>query len=309
MLVPAAKEEPVFPLAASPLSPNSHQGPQLPTALLYPGTAFVSHSLQPACAFPCTTKAQDHLVVRNSPLAMVDPSGMDPFVDPGGNGDGCGDDPLCGSLPPIGITLGWPPSSQPTQPGPPPPPPPIAPSPTPNDTGVYAGGQWGNSALPTCPVIGPVCWGVPADPKAYASALAFLFDFLTGHGPRQRYYNGGAVQSIDLQNSAGFHHALQTITASCQAGKTGGAINVGTGEAGLSLPSDIWSSPTGVQVGGYNGTWGVDGTSIDLNITSYAGLKSFAYHRLPNRQSATGPLSTIVQKFSFKVPNPCADSN
>jgi hypothetical protein len=97
MLVPAAKEEPLFPLAASPLSPNSHPGPPLPTPLLYPGTPFVSASLQPASAFPCTIKAQDHIVVRNNPLAFTDPSGMfleavpnDPGDDGSGNGDpGC----------------------------------------------------------------------------------------------------------------------------------------------------------------------------------------------------------------------------
>src|SRR6185312_7954820 len=109
--------------------------------------------------------------------------------------------------------------------------------------------------------------------------------------------------------SGGFHNVLQAIKQSCEAGATGGTINVGTGTAGLNLPRDVWSSPTGAQVGGYNGTWGADGSSININIQNDAGLHSFAYHLAHNRQSPIGPLSTIFQKFSVKVSNPCAGLN
>ena len=76
--------------------------------------------------------------VRNNPLALVDPSGMD-ATDPG---DDCFSDPTCGgggwwNFPPIDFP--WP-TSMPI------PPPPPQPSPTviQNAGGVYGQGQWGS---------------------------------------------------------------------------------------------------------------------------------------------------------------------
>lgn len=63
MRVSAAKEEPVFPLAALPqLREDSHPGHQLPTALRYPGIGFVSHSPQTGYLVRCTIFVSDPVV-------------------------------------------------------------------------------------------------------------------------------------------------------------------------------------------------------------------------------------------------------
>ncbi len=82
--------------------------------------------------------------VANNPLTMVDPSGMDGFGSGSGD-DPCDWDPFCGG----GWDGGPPPdwgSSPPPPPGPPPPPASVwgSPSTNPNDTGVYAQGQFGS---------------------------------------------------------------------------------------------------------------------------------------------------------------------
>lgn len=148
--------------------------------------------------------------------------------------------------------------------------------------------------------------GTASSPAAYGAAIALLYDFLTGHGARVRYYGPDSLQSIDLQRSGGVRNVPRTIKANCEAGATSGRINVGTGEAAQNLLGDIWRSPTGAQVGGYNGTWTTNGGTVDIDITNDAGLHSFAYHVPSNRQFPTGPFSTIFQHFSFKAPNPCA---
>ena len=76
--------------------------------------------------------------VRNNPLALVDPSGMD-ATDPG---DDCFSDPTCGG----GIGWPFPPIDFPWPTSMPIPPPPPQPSPTviQNAGGVYGQGQWGS---------------------------------------------------------------------------------------------------------------------------------------------------------------------
>ncbi len=79
----------------------------------------------------------------NNPLALVDPSGLDPFGP--GDGDGCGDDPFCGNWgiapPPIDSGSGGQSAPQPPSR---PVPVTVGPSSNPNSTGVYAQGQWGS---------------------------------------------------------------------------------------------------------------------------------------------------------------------
>ncbi len=108
--------------------------------------------------------------VANNPLTMLDPSGMDGFGSGSGD-DPCDWDPFCGG----GWDGGPPPdwgSSPPPPSGPPPPPVSVWGSPptNPNDTGVYAQGQFGsfpsvgNGILPGAPaaaicILDPVCLG------------------------------------------------------------------------------------------------------------------------------------------------------
>ena len=86
-------------------------------------------------ADPCGQTWNGYAYVRNNPLALVDPSGMD-ASDPG---DDCFSDPTCGG----GNWWNFPPIDFPLPTAPPIPPPPPHPSPTviQNAGGVYGQGQ------------------------------------------------------------------------------------------------------------------------------------------------------------------------
>ena len=141
--------------------------------------------------------------------------------------------------------------------------------------------------------------------SAYDSAGWFLNDFLTGSGKRNREYNLSSVEQRDLMASRGFQQVNAYIQRQCSAGRTSGEFELTTSQAARNLLYDAVHSPTGVQVGGYNGTWATSGNVGKVTFTNVAGLNSFAYHVLPNSPIGFGPFRTIKQTFQITEPNPC----
>lgn len=137
---------------------------------------------------------------------------------------------------------------------------------------------------------------------AFMLAAGLLRDFVAGSSFTNRTYYSLAPESVDLQRSAGFRTTLRNA---CSSGKSAGPFNVGTYQAAFNLPYDLVHSPTGAQVGGYVGTYSVQGNSISIRIHNEAGANSFFYHRVPNSPFSRGPFRTINQDFSITLSNPC----
>ena len=228
--------------------------------------------------------------VWNNPLALVDPSGLDPDCTSDAScGDPC-DDTLfiCGG--------GWFPGGGGGYPPPPYVPPP--PTPVPNPTT----GPYGNNVLPGMSGSPQSFWDYL---QAYWSTTGFLANFITGTGRTNRYYGPMDYRARDLMSSGGFQAINQQINLACQAGKTGGNLNLSTPGAAQEIPYDILHSPVGGQVGGYNGSWAVNGNTATVTIVNNAGLNSFLYHIPPNAPWTRGPGRTIHQTFVIKEPSPC----
>jgi hypothetical protein len=140
--------------------------------------------------------------------------------------------------------------------------------------------------------------------RAFMLAAGLLRDFLTGGGFANRTYYSLAPESIDLQRSAGFQSAIHRA---CGSGKSAGPFNVGTGQAAFNLPYDITHSPTGAQLGGYVGTYSLQGNSMSIRIHNEAGANSFFYHGPPNSPFSRGPFRTINQDFAITLQSPCGN--
>jgi hypothetical protein len=185
---------------------------------------------------------------------------------------------------------------------------PIGPGMGPLNTGtVFGSGDTGGFIFSLSPDEQLMLGSVPSGgPSPLLSTVGFLVNFLTGTGPRNRYYGPADYRTVDLMRSKGFQQNMQRITAACQAGQTSGKVELGTAQGGLNLPYDAVHSPVGVQVGGYaGGTWTANGNTVTMTIPNDAGAKSFLYHIFPNSPFSIGPGRTINQKFDITVANPC----
>jgi len=141
--------------------------------------------------------------------------------------------------------------------------------------------------------------------RSYWSTGGFLFNFVTGTGPRVRYYGPNDYRARDLMSSKGFQVVNQQIKQGCQAGKTHGTLNLSTWQGYKDIPYDIFHSPVGGEAGGYNGTWSASGGTSEITIVNYAGAYSFFYHAVNDRTGTSGPFRTIKQTFVIKEPSPC----
>jgi hypothetical protein len=150
--------------------------------------------------------------------------------------------------------------------------------------------------------------GAGLNPRAFWSTAGFLINFLTGTGPKRRYYGPADYRTESLMKSAGFQQNMQKIAGACRAGITSGDLELGTGQGGLNLPYDVLNSPVGAQVGGYaGGTWSASGNTVRITIPNEAGTRSFFYHAVPNSPFSVGPMRTINQQFDIRVANPCSE--
>jgi hypothetical protein len=61
---------------------------------------------------------------------------------------------------------------------------------------------------------------------------------------------------------------------------------------------------TSAQVGGFAGATAVNNGNgtVTFTIQNTAGTHSFFLHRVPNRESPTGPMSNIYQEFEWTEP-------
>ena len=121
-----------------------------------------------------------------------------------------------------------------------------------------------------------------------------------------RNYDLSTVEGRSLLQSKGIQQLNTIIKAKCAAGVQSGKATLSSGQAAVNIPFDLANSPVGFQVGGYGiGTYQNNGDSTDINITNYAGTKSFFYHSVPDRSSGSGLGRTITQNFTLNEPNPC----
>jgi RHS repeat-associated protein len=141
--------------------------------------------------------------------------------------------------------------------------------------------------------------------RSYWSTAGFLFNFLTGTGPRIRYYGPADYRTRDLMSSKGFQQINQQIKEGCLAGKSNDTLNLSSWDGYKNIPYDSVHSPVGGQVGGYNGSWHTVGDTTYVNIVNYAGAYSFFYHGVNDRTGTKGPFRTIKQTFNIEEPNPC----
>jgi RHS repeat-associated protein len=171
---------------------------------------------------------------------------------------------------------------------------------------VPTGGTWGSGQVAGGPVFSALgtqtTWQYF---QSYWSTAGFLFNFATGTGPRIRYYGPRDYRVLDLMSSKGFTVINQQIKRACQAGATGGKLDLGSWQAAKDIPYDVFHSPVGGEVGGYNGTWSIRAGTARIQIVNYAGTYSFFYHAVNDRTGISGPFRTIKQTFDIEEPNPC----
>ncbi len=141
--------------------------------------------------------------------------------------------------------------------------------------------------------------------RDWASALTLLTDFLRGGGATDRRYSTNDAVTQSLMRSGGFQSALRRA---CASGNPSGRFDVGTYEAAQNLSHDATYSATGVQVGGYLGTYTFKRSSMQISINNDAGAHSFFEHAAPNSPFSSGPLRTINQRFQIDLPNACGSS-
>jgi hypothetical protein len=110
----------------------------------------------------------------------------------------------------------------------------------------------------------------------------------------------------DLFSSKGLQQQVnQQIKQGCASGKTSNSLNLESMDAFKNIPYDLFHSPVGGQVGGYQGDWKVSDGTAQITIVNYAGAYSFFYHAVDDRKGTSGPFRTIKQTFVIKEPSPC----
>jgi len=149
--------------------------------------------------------------------------------------------------------------------------------------------------------------GCPPSTNPYLHTYDFLFDFLAGWGPNFRTYSNNSVEGGDLKSSRGFQQGLAGV---CRSSDPTGPFALGTWQAARNLPYDALHSPTGVQVGGFGGTWAKQGQRVDITVKNDASLSSFLAYlsfgkHFPVLNHASGPTGTIHQEFDLSVVSPC----
>ncbi len=175
---------------------------------------------------------------------------------------------------------------------------------TPNPLGGVPGSPQvpGSNGLLPC---GQTMKGCP--PSPLWSTAGYFVNWVTGTGPRLRYYGPKDFRTLDFMKSMGFQTTMLKIAGACRDGAISGKVSLGTYEGGYNLPYDIPNSPVGAEVGGYDGgRWRANGSDIDIKIHNDSGTRSFFYGKVPNSPLPFGPMRTIHQTFEIKVPNPCS---
>ena len=139
------------------------------------------------------------------------------------------------------------------------------------------------------------------------SNVGFLFDYLTGWGPRNRPYTPNSFQNEEMQNSRGAQHMRDEFMKSgCKSRKIGYSTPKAAWDT-LFSPSQ-WGN-TALQVGGFSGNAKNNGDgTVTYSVNNTAGARSFFYHAVPNTAWSNGPLSNIKQSFSWTEPTPCSSS-
>lgn len=129
----------------------------------------------------------------------------------------------------------------------------------------------------------------------------FLEDFLLGQGERFRFYPANTPETQDMRNSPGATKLRNEFYANGRKDLKAGSYGTfrAAWETGPCAPTH-WDKAE-AQVGGFGGATvknNGDGTAT-FTIINEAGLRSFSYHRLENRESDTGKMRTIYQIFQW----------